>query len=166
MPNTQQILTKSEIQLLETLGIDPNSEKIQDQIQDLLNKGEIKVCEDCDQGGISKAVNWRGGGDFVYCELHQFNQRYIDLIHDAKDSKKLLKIWKEMQDKAFLDYRIETANFDEESFTKLSLEEQKELLISVLDKNMLYTNYSEIDDENMGISEEDKKINKEFYGEK
>ena len=30
-------------------------------------------------------------------------------------------------------------------------------------KNHLYVNYSEIDDEEYGVSEEDKKINRKFY---
>jgi adenine-specific DNA-methyltransferase len=36
-------------------------------------------------------------------------------------------------------------------------------LLECLDKNHLYVNYSEIDDEEYGVSKEDKKINKEFY---
>jgi hypothetical protein len=36
-------------------------------------------------------------------------------------------------------------------------------LLECLDKNHLYANYSEIDDEGYQISDENKKINKEFY---
>jgi len=32
-----------------------------------------------------------------------------------------------------------------------------------LDKNHICVNYSEIDDEEYGVSEEDKKLNREFY---
>jgi len=46
----------------------------------------------------------------------------------------------------------------------LSLENQKKILIECLDRNQLYVNYSEIDDEDYDISEEDKKLNKKFYG--
>jgi len=38
-------------------------------------------------------------------------------------------------------------------------------LLECLDENHLYINYSEIDDEEYGVREEDKKINKEFYGD-
>ena len=31
-----------------------------------------------DTGGISKAVNWKGGGSFIYCELMQYNESYIE----------------------------------------------------------------------------------------
>ena len=49
-------------------------------------------------------------------------------------------------------------------FEDLSIEDQKRFLLECLDKNHLYVNYSEIDDEEYGVCEEDKKLNKEFYG--
>ena len=42
---------------------------------------------------------------------------------------------------------------------------QKKLLVELLDKNQLYVNLSEIDDEEFGISAEDKELNEEFYGQ-
>jgi adenine-specific DNA-methyltransferase len=36
-------------------------------------------------------------------------------------------------------------------------------LLETLDQNQLYINHSEIEDEMYGVSEEDKKLNKEFY---
>ncbi|TXK93129.1 type III restriction endonuclease subunit M, partial [Methylococcaceae bacterium HT1] len=59
----------------------------------------------------------------------------------------------------------ETINENIHEFEALSLEEQKQFLISVLDKNQLYVNYSEIEDKDYQISDEDKKLNKQFYGE-
>ena len=47
-------------------------------------------------------------------------------------------------------------------FENLSIEDQKRFLRECLDKNHLYVNYSEIDEE-YGVSEEDKKLNREFY---
>ena len=44
-----------------------------------------------------------------------------------------------------------------------SLKEQKELLVEVLNKNQLYVNLSDIDDEDFSVSEEDKKLNDLFY---
>ena len=49
-------------------------------------------------------------------------------------------------------------------FEKLSLAEQKQILSEIVDNNNLYVNYSDIDDINNGISEVDKKLNREFYG--
>jgi len=43
------------------------------------------------------------------------------------------------------------------------MEDQKRFLLESLDQNHLYVNYSEIDDEEYSISDEDKNLNKEFY---
>lgn len=56
-------------------------------------------------------------------------------------------------------------NANSHEFEALSIDEQKQFLIAVLDKNQLYVNYSEIDDADYSISAEDKKLNKQFYGE-
>ena len=118
-----------------------------------------------DGTGISQAVNWKGGGDFVYCELKELNEEFIQKIKKAKDTKELLKIWQEMKQHAFLSYRVDPKLFDEnvEEFKRLSPEEQKKLLIECLDANNLYVNYSEIEDEQYKISKEDIELNKEFY---
>lgn len=118
-----------------------------------------------DQTGISKSVNWQGGGDFVFMELKELNEDFIHKIQKAKDSNELLKIWEEMKQHAFLSYRVYPLLFDEniEVFKELSAEEQKKLLIEILDYNDLYVNYSEIDDAIYNVSEVDKKLNKDFY---
>ena len=71
-----------------------------------------------------------------------------------------------MKEKAFLDYRVETTNFDSEEFKNLSIEEQKTLLIEVLDKNQLYVNYTEMEDETYNISQDDKDLTNKFYKNK
>ena len=72
-----------------------------------------------------------------------------------------------MENTDFISYKIkpETVNDNIHDFAALSLEEQKQFLIAMLDKNQLYVNYSEIEDENYQISGDDKKLNKQFYGE-
>ena len=47
---------------------------------------------------------------------------------------------------------------------ELSFAEQKQLLLEIIDQNNLYVNFSDIDDDTYGISEDEKKLNKEFYG--
>jgi adenine-specific DNA-methyltransferase len=59
---------------------------------------------------------------------------------------------------------IKTIDEHAKDFDDLSIEDQKRFLLECLDKNHLYVNYSEIDDEEYGVSEEDKKINNQFYG--
>ncbi len=119
-----------------------------------------------DQTGISKEVNWQGGGDFVYMELMKLNEAFVEKIQDAKTTEELLSIWKDMKHNGFLSYRIDPRLFDEniEEFKALSVDEQKKLLLEMLEYNDLYVNYSEIDDVIYNVSKEDKKLNKKFYG--
>jgi adenine-specific DNA-methyltransferase len=70
-----------------------------------------------------------------------------------------------MKEKAHLSYKLDIAAFDKaaKDFADLSLENQKRFLLECLDKNHLYVHSSEIDDEEYGVSEEDKKLNRGFY---
>ena len=119
-----------------------------------------------DQTGISKEVGWQGGGDFVYLELMKWNENFVEKIQEAKTKEELKKLWETMKEKAFLSYKVDIKTIDEHAkdFDDLSIEDQKRFLLECLDKNHLYVNYSEIDDEEYGVSEEDKKLNREFYG--
>lgn len=119
-----------------------------------------------DQTGISALEKWQGGGSFVYCELAQANQVYVDRIQSAETTKGLQTIWADMQDKAFLSYRVDPKKIDLNSadFNTMSLDDQKRFLIEVMDKNMLYVPVSEIDDKTYGISDDDKKLNRRFQG--
>jgi adenine-specific DNA-methyltransferase len=119
-----------------------------------------------DPTGISKAVAWQGGGDFVYLELMKWNENFVQKIQTAKTKEELKNLWETMKEKAFLSYKVDIKTIDEHAkdFDDLSIEDQKRFLLECLDKNHLYVNYSEIDDEEYGVSEEDKKLNREFYG--
>lgn len=114
---------------------------------------------------VKKVMEKNGGGSFIYCELMEHNEAYIDRIQKAKTTKELLTIWKEMQEKAFISYKIDPKNINANisEFERLSLDEQKRFLIETLDKNQLYINYSEIDDEDYGVTDTDKKLNRQFY---
>ncbi|MDD3735404.1 MAG: DNA methyltransferase, partial [Candidatus Pacebacteria bacterium] len=118
-----------------------------------------------DQTGISKEVGWQGGGDFLYLELAEWNENFVEKIQKAKTKGDLKQLWETMKEKAFLSYKVDVKAIDEHAkdFEDLSIEDQKKFLLECLDKNHLYVNYSEIDDEEYGVDEEDKKLNKEFY---
>ena len=125
-----------------------------------------------DKTGISKDVNWESGGEFVYCELMKYNQAFMERIQNAKNSKDLFTIWKEIADDSFLNWYInpempeEAVNdFEAIGHEENGLEKQKKLLMELLEKNQLYVNLSEMDDEKFNASEEDKTLNKAFYGE-
>lgn len=118
-----------------------------------------------DQSGISKSVNWQGGGSFVYLELKKYNQTFIEQIEEAKDSEALLQIWEQMKAKSFLNYNVDIKKQDEhlEEFKALSLAEQKQHLCELLDKNQLYVNLSSLNDTDFACTEEEKRLNHDFY---
>mgnify|MGYP001616209902 CR=1 FL=1 len=127
----------------------------------------IKRLKDVIKGegsGISKKVNWRGGGSLVYMGLMELNEAYVRDIKKAETTKALTSIYEKMNKEAFFRYEVDLSKFDENDFAKLSLKNQKRVLMECLDKNRLYVNYSEIDDATYKVSAEDKKLNKEFYG--
>lgn len=116
-----------------------------------------------DPQGISKDVNWNGGGSFVYTELKKWNEEYMTEIQESDTTRKLLNIYEKMQKEAFFRYDVDLSKFEKKEFEKLPLKEQKQVLCECLDKNHLYVNLSEIDDATYKVSAEDKKLNKEFY---
>ena len=120
-----------------------------------------------EKSGISKDVGWQGGGDFVYCELLQWNERYVRRIQAAASAGELWVVWQEMQARAFLSYRVDVAaiNAHAEDFAALTLAEQKRFLLETLDHNALYVNLSEIDDADYAVSDEDKRLNAQFHGQ-
>jgi len=120
-----------------------------------------------DPTGISKTVGWQGGGDFVYCELMELNEKFVQSIQAAQTTEELLEIWERMKQQAFLSYRVSPKDIDAniEEFKDLSIKGQKKFLMELLDKNDLYVNYSEIEDKQYGVSEEDVQLNRKFYTE-
>lgn len=118
-----------------------------------------------EQGGISKAVNWQGGGSFTYLELKKYNQTFIEQIEESKDSKTLLAIWEQIKTKSFLNYNVDIKKQEEhlEEFKNLSLKEQKEHLCEILDKNQLYVNLSSLNDKDFECTDEENQLTKEFY---
>lgn len=120
-----------------------------------------------EQGGISKNVNWQGGGSFIYCELANLNQNFVDAIEKATTDDELSKLYANILETDFISYKVNPKDIDtnSEDFIKLSIDDKKKLLMELLDKNQLYVNYCDIDDETYEISEEDKAFTKSFYGE-
>ena len=118
-----------------------------------------------EQGGISKAVNWQGGGSFTYLELKKYNQTFIEQVEKAKNTEDLLEIWERMKEKSFLNYNVDIQKQEEhiDEFKKLELAQQKEHLVELLDKNQLYVNLSSLNDKDFKCSEEEKQVTKDFY---
>ena len=136
--------------------LDTQIEKSSKRLQDVI-KGE--------QSGISKLIDWKGGGSFVYCELATANYGFTDEIQKAKSSSALKDIWARMKDTGYLNYKISPTVIDEnaDSFEALELDDQKRFLIECLDKNMLYIPVCDIDSDEYNVTEDDKRLSLEFY---
>ena len=125
-----------------------------------------------DKSGISKSVNWQGGGDFIYCELMKYNEAFMDKIQAAKTSKELVKIWENIAKNSFLNWYVNSEmpeeainDFIEIGKAEKGLNKQKKLLAELLNKNQLYVNLTEIEDKDFAVSNKDKELNRSFYGE-
>lgn len=137
-----------------------------EQIDDQWNKAvkRLKNVVNNDQTGISKDVDWQGGGSFVYAELMEKNLGFLKSIQEADNRNEINKIFNFMLKEAEIDFRIDLEVL-KDTFHELSLDDQKKTLIKIIDKNQLYYNYSEIDDEYVRdlISDGDYAFNKNFY---
>ena len=117
--------------------------------------------------GISNSVNWTGGGSFVYCELKDLNQIYIKQIQNAGSDPQLIELYNKISKSKFINSKVKPSNIESNvsDFESLSTESKRKLLIQLLDLNMLYVNYSDIDDEEYKVSDGDKSFNRSFYGD-
>lgn len=124
-----------------------------------------------EQGGISKDVNWQGGGSFVYAELMQKNMGYLQDIISSKTIDELHEVYHRMlsgvegsQEAADISFKADLDKIEWDA-TKVKFADQKRLLIKLLDKNGMYYNYSEIDDQNVRefLSDCDYQFNQSFY---
>ncbi len=121
---------------------------------------------DGEQGGISKSVGWQGGGSFVYCELLEDNESLVSQLEMAENSEQVKVVLNKAIENGKLIPSIlpsELKNTEEE-FDKLSFDEKKNIIMELLNKNKLYVNLSDIDDEDYNVSEADKKFTRSFYG--
>lgn len=121
-----------------------------------------------EQGGISKDVNWQGGGSFVCVELAKNNETAKERIDLCNSLEELIQLFEELNSRYFLDYNVRIKDFKEniikeEAFINLSLARQKELFKRMLDNNQLYVNLSELEDARYNLSEDAIRLTKDFY---
>jgi adenine-specific DNA-methyltransferase len=138
-----------------------------DYIQDITKLRLQKVIEG-EQGGISKALNWQGGGDFIYLELAKYNQNFVDSIQNTESTQELFNLFKsQIQTQSLLNYHIETQSFlqNEADFLIQNLQDAKELLITCLNPNMLYIPNSLKQDPLYNLTQSDIQTTKNFYKE-
>lgn len=120
-----------------------------------------------EQGGISKAVKWQGGGSFIYAELMEKDQGYIRDLQNAENMDELMNVYSRMKQNGDIDFRVDLNKFEAslKAGELPSLEDRKKELIKIIDKNQLYYNYSDIDDKSVRdlVTDTDYEFNKSFY---
>ena len=108
----------------------------------------------------------------------ELNQAYMNKIDQVSTKVGLADLWDALDNNADLNFQLDKEKLanellkehDEEegsvTFNELTLEEQKEIFKKALDKNQLYVPYSEIEDANVIISDNDKAFTHSFYNGK
>jgi adenine-specific DNA-methyltransferase len=121
---------------------------------------------------VKKVIDELYYSDFVYFELEKYNKVFIYKIQNCQHFEGLIEIWRDITESSFLKWYVNPEAPEDaiQDFIAIGeedngLEKQKKLLIELLDKNQLYVNLSEIDDAQFNVSEEDKALNRAFYGE-
>lgn len=119
-----------------------------------------------DSAGISKAVDWRGGGSFVYCELAKWNLIYVHEVEEAKTDADLTALLERVLNTGFISSKVNPSEIAGAAadFEALSIEDKKRFILELLDKNMLYVNLCDLNDEEYAISDADKAFTRSFYG--
>ena len=129
----------------------------------------LKKVIDGEQGGISKAVNWQGGGEFVYAELAPFNETAKQQILACEDSDGIKTLFEDLCERYFLKYNVSVNEFsqiiNEPEFQSLPLDEQKQMVLEMLDLNQMYVSLSEMDDAQFSgcLNDDDKALSRSFY---
>jgi len=126
----------------------------------------VRLCNviNGDQSGISRIVNWKGGGNFIFCELFKVNLSIIEKIEMLKEKDIPLFI-DGLEKNILLSFTYNHSFFKTEDFKKLDIREKKKVLKDMFDINHLYLNYCDMGDSDFTVNTSIKKINKIFYKE-
>jgi adenine-specific DNA-methyltransferase len=120
---------------------------------------------DGEQGGISEAVNWQGGGSFVYCELMEQNESIASALQAADTSEEVQAILNRVTDDGLIIPSVlpDDLRSHMDEFAQMPLEQQKKLVMELIDKNKLYVNLCDMDDEELVVNDADKAFTRCFY---
>lgn len=116
-----------------------------------------------EQGGISKSVNWQGGGSFVYLELKKYNEDYKERIVAAETATELDTIRDDMLRNAFLKFWVNRKDLNRDWYDE-EINERKVDLINMLDENQLYLNYADMNDAKYSVTADENALTNRFYG--
>ena len=102
----------------------------------------------------------------VYAELAKCNYRYVEDVTAAKTDADLTDLLERVLKTGFISSKVNPAEITGAAadFEALSMESKKQFILELLDKNMLYVNLCDLEDEEYAISDADKAFTRSFYG--
>ncbi|GAA7413475.1 site-specific DNA-methyltransferase [Helicobacter pylori] len=128
-----------------------------------ITKERLKKVIEGEQGGISKKLDFKGGGSFVYAELREVNLEIKKQILNAKSTHECLKIFNDLSERFLKRTDCKMDEIHSEEFQNLDLNEQKKICCNLLDSNEDYLSVGDMDEDAWGIDENTKKYNEIFY---
>ncbi|GAA7427161.1 site-specific DNA-methyltransferase [Helicobacter pylori] len=128
-----------------------------------ITKERLKKVIEGEQGGISKKLDFKGGGSFVYAELREVNLEIKKQILNAKSTHECLKIFNDLSERFLKRADCKMDEIHSEEFQNLDLNEQKKICCNLLDSNEDYLSVGDMDEDAWGIDENTKKYNGIFY---
>jgi adenine-specific DNA-methyltransferase len=112
-----------------------------------------------DKTGISDEVGWTGGGSFIATEIAKDNQSIVDKIMLSTSTVELINIMEDfIKDPRVLNYRIDINNartLTLEAFKEFSFNDMKAALVLLLEKNILYKDFYNMEDTDVDSNSKD-----------
>lgn len=101
----------------------------------------------------------------VYCELKELNESFINKIQEATTDTEITSIIEEIKATGFISQNVLPREIDTsvKEFTGLSFEDKRKFACEILNKNLLYVNLCDIDDEEFKVTNEEKAFTNSFY---
>lgn len=96
-------------------------------------------------------------------ELMEENHRILSTINKAKTIAELQQIYENIKNNEFINYNINPEKLDISNSAEADFEDFKNFLLEIIDKNLLYKNFSEMNDKNSEVNAHDKDLNNNFY---
>ncbi len=102
----------------------------------------------------------------IYAELAKCNYRYVEDVKAAKTDADLTALLERVLNTGFISSKVSPTEIAGAAtdFDDLSVKDKKRFILELLDKNMLYVNLCDLDDEEYAISDADKAFTRSFYG--
>lgn len=103
------------------------------------------------------------------CRTFPFNETAKQQILACENSDGIKTLFEGLCERHFLKYNVSVNEFsqiiEEPEFQSLALDEQKQMMLEMLDLNQMYISLSEMDDEQFAgcLNDDDKALSRAFY---